>query len=96
MCQFPAKTPGAFTVTIERVDRPLRLYKKLFMALVIGFGAVSCSKAPDLVGVDNPEMPALSVAAVARQSIFIMTTREASEAEGVFYGPDRAPELGFA
>ncbi|MQQ07491.1 alpha/beta hydrolase [Epibacterium sp. SM1979] len=66
------------------------------MAVVIGFGAASCSKAPDLVGVDNLETPALSVPAVDRQSIFIMTTREASEAEGVFYGPDRAPELGFA
>ena len=56
----------------------------------------SCTRAPDLVGIDNPDIPAASVAEATQQKIFIATTRQASEAAGVFYGSERAPELGFA
>ena len=58
--------------------------------------AAGCSRAPDLVGIDNAALPAESVPKVADHRIFILTTREASEAAGAFYGPGRAPELGLA
>lgn len=56
----------------------------------------SCSRAPELVGIDNPERPAASVREATRQKVFIATTRAASEVTGVFFSGQRAPELGFA
>ena len=56
----------------------------------------ACGRPPDLIGIDNPELPADSVARAREHRLFIMTTREASEVAGVFYGAGRAPELGLA
>jgi esterase/lipase superfamily enzyme len=56
----------------------------------------SCSRAPDLVGVDNLETPAVTVEEATRQKIFITTTRQATEVVGAFYSGQRAPELGLA
>lgn len=57
---------------------------------------VGCSRPPELVGIDNPEIPAESVPQVSRHRIFITSTREASEVVGAFYSGTRAPELGLA
>ncbi|MDW4551323.1 alpha/beta hydrolase [Defluviimonas sp. D31] len=56
----------------------------------------SCSKPPELIGIDNPEVPVASVADANRHKIFIATTREASEVVGALYSGQRAPELGLA
>jgi esterase/lipase superfamily enzyme len=56
----------------------------------------SCSRAPDLVGIDNFETPVESVGEATRQKIFITTTRQATEVVGAFYSGQRAPELGIA
>lgn len=56
----------------------------------------SCSRAPDLVGIDNSETPVESVGEATRQKIFITTTRQATEVVGAFYSGQRAPELGLA
>jgi esterase/lipase superfamily enzyme len=67
------------------------------VVLVLSFGAMTgCSRAPDLVGIDNPETPAETVEGISRQRIFITTTREASEVVGAFFSGERAPELGLA
>lgn len=55
-----------------------------------------CSRPPELVGIDNPSVPAATVAEVSRHRIFITSTREASEVVGAFYSGERAPELGLA
>ena len=57
---------------------------------------VGCSRPPDLVGVDNPDVRAETVPSASRHRMFIMTTREASEVVGPFYSAARAPELGLA
>lgn len=57
---------------------------------------LGCARSPDLVGIDNPEVPAGSVVKASDHRVFILTTREASEAAGAFYGAGRAPELGLA
>ena len=57
---------------------------------------VGCGHAPDLIGVDNPTAPVRNETQASTQKVFIMTTREASDVSAVFYGPERAPELGFA
>ncbi len=61
--------------------------------LLLLFG---CTAAPDLVGIDNPARPVLADQSTSKQKVFIITTREASDVSGVFYGAERAPDLGFA
>jgi esterase/lipase superfamily enzyme len=56
----------------------------------------ACSKPPELIGIDNPEVPAETVADVSRHRVFIMTTRQATEVVGAFFSAMRAPELGLA
>ena len=65
------------------------------MALV-ALVLVGCSRPPELIGIDNPVIPAASVPDLSRHRIFITTTREASEVVGAFYSAGRAPELGLA
>jgi esterase/lipase superfamily enzyme len=55
-----------------------------------------CTRPPDLIGVDNPEIPADSVPDLTRHQIFIATTREASEVTGAFFSSGRAPDVGLA
>lgn len=55
-----------------------------------------CTRAPDLIGIENAEVPVASVQVATRSKIFIATTREATEVTGVFYSGERAPELGLA
>lgn len=56
----------------------------------------ACARPPDLIGVDDPDRPALLQTGADRQTIYIATTRAASEADGVFYSGIRAPDLGYA
>lgn len=55
-----------------------------------------CARPPDLIGVDNPAVPAASVPAVSRHRIFLTSTRAASEIVGAFYSGVRAPALSLA
>jgi len=57
---------------------------------------VACASPPELVGVDNPDIPAASVETAVLRKIFLASTREATETVGAFYSEKRAPELGLA
>ena len=52
----------------------------------------SCSRPPELIGIDNPNVPVASVPDVTRHKIFLATTRQATEATGAFYSAARAPD----
>ncbi len=67
--------------------------RSLLLALL---ATTACARPPDLVGIDNPALPAEAVRTATDHRLFILTTREASEAAGAFYGAGRAPELGLA
>ncbi|MCB1342835.1 MAG: alpha/beta hydrolase [Pseudooceanicola sp.] len=56
----------------------------------------ACSRPPDLIGIDNPEFPALKTEGVKRSTIFIATTRAASQAAGTFYSSERHAGLNLA
>ncbi len=58
--------------------------------------ATGCSRPPDLVGIDNAEVPVASVPGTSREKMFIMTTRGASEVVGALFSAEQAPELGLA
>ena len=67
----------------------------LFFVLISGF-LVSCSRPPDLIGIDNIKRPVDSVQSVTKRKVFIATTREATEVSGTFFSGDRSPEVGYA
>ena len=56
----------------------------------------ACSRPPDLIGIDNPGLPAVKVPGVSQNTIFIATSRKPSSAEGTFYSAERADSLGLA
>jgi esterase/lipase superfamily enzyme len=55
-----------------------------------------CSRPPDLIGIDNPDVPVASVPDLTRHQVFIATTREASEVTSTFFSSGRAPDVGLA
>jgi len=69
--------------------------RRLFHVMAMVF-LVACTVPPELVGVDNPEIPVASVEEAVVHKIFLATTREATESVGAFYSDKRAPELGLA
>jgi len=77
----------------------LTVYQRRFFALhgVLFLGLlVACARPPELIGVDNPSVPVLSVEGATLHKIFLATTRQASESVGALYSAERAPELGLA
>jgi esterase/lipase superfamily enzyme len=67
----------------------------LFTAFLVLMLA-SCGRPPDLIGVDNPEIPVAAVPDVTRHRIFVTTTREASDQVGALYATTRSSDLGLA
>jgi esterase/lipase superfamily enzyme len=69
---------------------------RFLLLVAVATALAACTRPPDLVGIDNPEIPAASVPDVTRHKVFIMTTRQASEVTGALFSAERAPELGLA
>jgi esterase/lipase superfamily enzyme len=67
----------------------------LFSTLLVSLLA-SCERPPDLIGVDNPDIPVSAVADVTRHRVFVTTTREASDQVGALYATTRSSDLGLA
>jgi esterase/lipase superfamily enzyme len=78
-----------------RIDRDM-LRAPIMVAALLSLILTGCARPPELIGIDNPAIPAASVANASRQRIFIVSTREASEVAGAFFSGARAPELGLA
>lgn len=74
---------------------PVPSLRTLFVGLTL-MATVSCSRPPDLVGIDNPAHPAAATPEATRRQVLIVTTREATEVVGALFNDRRAPELGFA
>jgi esterase/lipase superfamily enzyme len=55
-----------------------------------------CSEPPDIMGIDNPAIPAASVPDVSRHRLFIVTTRGLSDEPGAFLSAERSPNLRVA
>lgn len=56
----------------------------------------ACTRPPELIGIDNPEIPVNSVADVTRHRIFITSTRAWSDAPGALLSDMRADSLALA
>ena len=57
---------------------------------------VACTRAPELVGIDNPDIPASTVVDATKHTVFIATTREDTEVVGALFSELRSDELGLA
>lgn len=68
---------------------------KIFLPMLL-LCVVACSRAPEIVGIDNPNTPTNSVFEATKHKVFIATTREDSEVVGAFFSELRADELGLA
>lgn len=86
----------------ERLEQALprkhggRFFGLILINAVLPLVLSGCGRAPDLIGVDNVNVPVDSVVQASRQKIFIATTRQASDVTNVFFADRRAPELGLA
>lgn len=69
---------------------------RMLLTLAAFSAVAACARPPELVGVDNPQTPVLLTPEGKERTIYIATTRQASEVVGALYGDERAPELGFA
>ena len=66
------------------------------IAAALLLALVGCTRAPDVIGITNPDVPVASVVNLTKHRIFIMSTRGSSDMIGAFYSSVRAPELGLA
>lgn len=73
-----------------------RPFSSVLLPLVLALVLAGCNRPPEIIGVENPDIPSESVADVSRHRIFIATTRQATEVAGAFFTGARAPELGLA
>ena len=69
---------------------------RCFAALLLLVILASCAPRLNLVGIDNPEVPTLSVVEATRHKVFIATTREDTEVVGALFSELRSDELGLA
>lgn len=70
------------------------------VAVAAAFALVAlagCARAPDaIIGIDNPRVPAASVAGAIPHDIFFATTRAPDEDRAVMYSGERGESVGFA
>lgn len=81
--------------SVVAFNMSISIIRFLLAAVVVSL-VVSCSRAPDLVGIDNALHPVQSTPSVTKRKVFIATTREATEVAGAFYSRTRAPDIGYA
>ncbi len=74
----------------------VRLRSMPLVVAVLAMVMVGCTRAPELIGIDNPAVPAETVPDVTRHRIFIASTRETSEVAGQLFSAARAETLGLA
>jgi esterase/lipase superfamily enzyme len=80
------------SATSPRFRKTLRFLIATFL-VVLGS---SCARPPEIIGIDNPDVPISSVVEAKQHRIFIATTREDSEVVGALFSGLRAEELGLA
>ena len=79
------------------MPNPFRLKRSgLFLALMLVAIATACARAPDLIGIDNPEKPVASVEDVTLRKVFLASTRQETETAGALFSEERSQSLGLA
>lgn len=79
-----------------RFERGPAGFFKVFGAVCLTLLLAGCAVPREVVGIDNPDIPAASVEGAKRHKVFIITTRQDSEVVGALFSEFRANELGLA
>lgn len=66
------------------------------VSLALAMMLTGCGRDPQIVGLENPTLPAAAVPQVTRHKMFITTTRRPSAVSGEFYSAQRSVDLGLA
>ena len=56
----------------------------------------ACAASRNVIGIDNPQVPAASVEGATMEKVFIVSTRETSKVSGALFSDKRANSLGLA
>lgn len=82
------------TALFSRNEMATGFVKAMSICAIVLIAA--CGRDPELIGIDNPEIPVASITAATKHKIFLATTRQPTETAGVFFSEKRAPGLGLA
>ena len=74
----------------------MNLVLSLLLNAAVAISLISCTRPPELVGIDNARNPVSAQKQAVLRKVYIATTREATDVTGAFYSAERAPDLGFA
>lgn len=74
--------------------RVVHVFRSLALTALVMIAA--CSRPPELIGVENPEVSIEAVPGITEHRIFITSTRQATEVAGAFFSAQRAPDLVLA
>ncbi len=74
----------------------MRRLRTILASVLIALTVSSCERPPELIGIDNPQIPVAAVPDVTRHRIFVTTTRAASDQAGALYSTTRSSDLGLA
>lgn len=74
---------------------PFHPFRVLIWALLAAT-LMGCTRPPELIGIDNPQVPARSVEGVRAHQMFITSTRETSDQPGALLSDARARDLVLA
>ena len=72
-----------------------QMFERVFLIMAL-VALAACGQPPEIVGIDNPEVPVDSVPQATQHKVFIATTREDSEVVGALFSDLRADGLGYA
>lgn len=64
--------------------------------IVLALVLTACAAEPELIGVDNPEIPVANVAEATKRTVFIASTRERSDQEGALFSTNRSDTVALA
>lgn len=88
--------PAWLSAILNRRTARMALTSRRLIGMAMMLLLASCSAPPELIGVDNPQVPVASVQEAVKRKVFLMTTRQPTETIGALYSGQRAPELGLA
>jgi esterase/lipase superfamily enzyme len=77
-------------------DNAICLRFKSLVLLLALFLLVSCAHSPEIIGIENPDVPVGSIENAKTRKIFIASTRAPSDAEGALFSSTRSRNLGLA
>ncbi len=72
------------------------ILRQALFSLVLCLALLSCTRPPDLIGIENPDVSPSQVPGITSHKVFIMTSRARSGVEAELYSRQRSGQLGLS